>query len=124
MRDFLLSPISSTHISPILGQYSKADMKQLLTLHSGVSVSPLLSLAKAMVCPGVMYGCESWNIKKVECEEVDALELWCWEKTLERPFNSKEIKPVHPKGNQSLIFIGRIDSEAEIQILWPFDVKN
>ena len=57
-------------------------------------------LVKAMVFPVVMYGCESWTIKKAECQYVDAFELWL-EKTLESPFDCKEIKPVHPKGNQS-----------------------
>ena len=46
------------------------------------------------------------------------------EKTLERPLNSKEIKPVNPKGNQSRIFIGRMDAEAETPILWPPDTKK
>ena len=80
-------------------------------------------LVKAMVFPVVMYGCESWTIKKAECQYVDAFELWL-EKTLESPFDCKEIKPVHPKGNQSWIFIGRIDAEAETPILWPPDAKN
>ena len=47
-----------------------------------------------------------------------------WEKILESPLDSKEIKPVNPKGNQSSIFIGKIDAEAETPILWPTDVKN
>jgi len=46
------------------------------------------------------------------------------EKTLENPFGCKEIKPIHPKGNQSCIFIGRSDVEAEAPILWPSDAKN
>ena len=46
------------------------------------------------------------------------------EKTLESPLNCKEIQPVHPKGNQSLIFIGKTDAEAETPILWPSDAKN
>ena len=53
---------------------------------------------KAMVFPVVMYGCESWTIKKAERRRIDAFEL---EKTLESPLDSKEIQPVHPKGNQS-----------------------
>jgi len=53
---------------------------------------------KAMVCPVVMYGCESWTIKKAECQRIDAFKLWL-EKTLESPLDSN-IKPVHPKGNQ------------------------
>ena len=58
-------------------------------------------LVKAMVFPVVMYGCESWTIKKAECRRIDAFELWCWEKTLESPLDCKEIQPVNPKGNQS-----------------------
>ena len=80
-------------------------------------------LVKPMVFPIIMYGCDSWTIKKVECQNVDAFELWCW-RTLESPLDCKEIQPVHPKGNQSGIFIGRTDFEAETPILWPPDVKN
>ena len=74
-------------------------------------------LVKAMVFPVVMYGCESWTVKKAECQKIDAFELWCLEKTLESLLDCKEIQPVHPEGNQSLIFIGMTDDEAEIPIL-------
>ena len=50
--------------------------------------------------PVVMYGCESWTIKKAEHRRIDVFELWCW-RTLESPLDCKEIKPVNPKGNQS-----------------------
>ena len=80
-------------------------------------------LVTAMVFLVVMYGCESWTIKKAECWRTDAFELWCWKK-LERPLNCKEIKPDNSKGNQSWIFIGRTDTEAETPILWPPDVKG
>ena len=79
-------------------------------------------LVKAMVFPLVMYGCESWTIKKAECWRIDAFELL--EKTLESPLDRKEIKPVNPKGKQSWIFIGRTDAEAETPILWLPDGKN
>ena len=81
-------------------------------------------LVKPMVLPVVMYECESGTIKKAECQRIDAFELWLLEKTLESPLDSKDIQPVHPKGNQSLIFIGRTDAEAETPILWPPDVKT
>ena len=66
---------------------------------------------------------------ELDCEESWVLKNWCFwtvvlEKTLESPLDSKEIQPVHPKGNQSWVFIGRTDVEAEIPILWPPDVKN
>ena len=72
-------------------------------------------LVNAMVFLVVMYGCESWTRKKAECQRFDAFVVL--EKTLESPLNCKEIQPVHPKGNQSLVFIGRTDVEAEIPIL-------
>ena len=75
-----------------------------------------------MVFPVVMYGCESWTIKKAECQRIDAFELWCWRR-LESPLDCKEIQPVHPKGNQSWIFIGRTDAEAETPILWSPDAN-
>ena len=80
-------------------------------------------LAKAMIFPIVMYGCESWAIKKAEHWRTDAFEL-VLEKTFDSPLDSKEIQPVHPKGNQSWLFIGRADAEAETPVLWPPDVKN
>ena len=59
-------------------------------------------LVKAMVFPVVMHGCESWTIKKSECQRTDAFELWCWRRLLRVPsLHCKEIKPVNPKGNQS-----------------------
>ena len=76
-------------------------------------------LVKAMVFPVVMYGCEeSWGPKN-----------WCFwtvvlENTLERPLDCKEIQPVHPKGDQSWVFFGRTDAEAETPILWPPHVKS
>ena len=72
--------------------------------------------------PSSHVWCESWTIKKAECQRIDALELWCWRRLLKSPLDSKEIQPVHPKGNQSWIFIGRTDAKAPI--LWPPDVKS
>ena len=74
----------------------------------------------------VKHGCESGTIKK---EESWALKNWCFwtvvlEKTPESPLDCKEIQPVHPKGNQSWIFIGRTDAEAEAPVLWPPDAKS
>ena len=78
-------------------------------------------LVKAMVFPVVMYGCGSWTIKKAECWRIDAVLL---EKTFESPLYCKDIKAVNPKGNQSWLFIGRTDAEAEAPILWPPDAKS
>ena len=83
---------------------------------------PKVHLVKAMVFPVVMYGCENWNIKKAECQRIDAFELF--KKTLESHLDSKKIKQANPKRNQSWIFIGRTDAEAETPIHWPPDVKS
>ena len=81
-------------------------------------------LVKTMVFPVVMYGCESWTIKKAERRRTDAFELWCWRRLLSVPWTARRIKPVHPKGDQSWVFIGRTDVEAEIPILWTPDVES
>ena len=92
-------------------------------------------LVKAMVFPVVMYECVIWTIENhVSLWELDYKESWAlknrcfWtvvlKKTPESPLDSKEIQLVHPKGNQSRIFIGRTDVEAEITILWPPDAKS
>ena len=80
-------------------------------------------LVKAMVFPVVMYRCE------LDYKQNWAPKNWCFwtvvlEKTLQSPFDCKEIQPVHPKGTQSWIFIGRTDAEAESPIFWPPDAKN
>ena len=90
----------------------------------GITLPTKVCLVKAMVFPVVMYGCESWTIKKAEHQTIDAFELWCWRKLLKSPLDSKEIQPVHPKGDQSWVFIGRTDAEAEAPILWPPDANN
>ena len=80
-------------------------------------------LVKAMVFPVVMYGCENWTVKKAECQRVDDFQL-VLEKTLESPLDCKEIQPLHPKGDQSWVFIGRTDAEAETPIIWPPCAKS
>jgi len=88
-----------------------------------ITLPTKVHLVKAMVFPVVMYGCESWTIKKVERQRIDAFELWYWRRLLS-PLDCKEIQPVHPKGNQSWVFIGRTHVEAETPVLWPPDAKS
>ena len=87
-----------------------------------ITLSTKVCLVKAMASPVVMYGCNSWTPKKVECQRIDAFVVL--EKTLESSLDFKKIQPVHPKGNQSWVFIGRTDVEAEPPILWPLDAKS
>ena len=89
-----------------------------------ITSSKKIRRVKSMVFPVVMYGCESWTIKKAERRRIRCFWTVVLEKTLKSPLDCKEIKSVHPKGNQSWIFIGRTDAEAEAPILWPPDVKS
>ena len=88
-----------------------------------ITLPTKVSLVKAMVFPVVMYGCESWTVKKAEHRRIDAFELWCWRRLL-RVLDRQEIQPVHPKGDQSWVFIGRTNVEAETPILWPPHSKS
>ena len=88
-----------------------------------ITLPTKVCLVKAMVFPVVMYGCESWTVKKAEHWRIDAFELWCWRRLLST-LDCKEIQPVHPKGDQSWVFIGRTDAEAETPVLWPPHAKS
>ena len=85
-----------------------------------ITLPTKVHLIKAIVFPGIMCGCESWTTKKAERRRIDVV----LEKTLESPLDCKEIQPVHLKGDQSWVFIGRTDVEAETPIVWPRDAKN
>ena len=88
-----------------------------------IALPTKICLVKAMVFPVVIYGCESWTVKKAEHWRINVFELWYWRRLL-RVLDCKEIQPVHPKGNQSWIFTRRSDAEAETPILWPPDLKH
>ena len=106
----------------LLGRKAMSNLDGILKSRN-ITLPTKVHLVKALVFLAVMYGCDSWTIKKTECRRMD---FWTvvLEKTLESPLDCKEILPVNPKGNQSWIFIGRTDAEAETPILWPRDVKN
>ena len=69
--------------------------------NTDITLPTTVNLVKAMAFPVVMYGCESWTIKKAECRRIDGFRIVVLEKTLKSPLDCKEIKPVNPKGNQS-----------------------
>ena len=106
----------------LLGRKVLTNLDSILKSRD-ITLPTKVHLVKAMVFPAVMYGCESWTIKKAEHRRMYAFELWCWRRLLS-PLDSKEIQPVHPKGNQSWVFIGSIDAEAKTPIRWPPDVKS
>ena len=87
-----------------------------------VTLLTKVHLVKAMVFPVVMYGCESWTVKKAEHQRIDAFELWYWRR-LESPLDCKEIQPVHSE-DQPWDFFGRNDAKAKAPILWPPHAKS
>ena len=89
-----------------------------------ITLPKKVRLVKAMVIPVVMYGCESWTIKKAECRRTDALGTVMLEKSLESPLDCKEIQPVHSEGDQPWDFFGGNDAKAEASVLWPPHAKS
>ena len=107
----------------ILGRKVMTNLDTILKSRD-INLSTKVHLVKAMVYPVVMYGCESWTVKKAECRSIDVFELWCWRRLLRVPWTARRSKPVYPKGDQSWMFIGGTDVEAETAILWPPDAKS
>ena len=105
----------------LLGRKAMTKLDSILKIRD-ITLLTKVCLVKAMVFPVVIYGCEIWTIRKAECQRVDAFKLWCWRRLLRVSWT--DIKSVNNKGNQSWIFIGRTDAEAEAPILCPPDVKN
>ena len=104
----------------LLGRKVMTNLETLLK--SGDIILPAkVRLVKAMVLPVVMYGCESWTVKKAEHPRIDAFELQCWRRLLRVPWTAR-------RSNQSILketkFIGRTDVEAEAPVLWPPDVNS
>ena len=88
-----------------------------------ITLPTKILLVKAMVFPVIMYGCDSWTVKKAERPRIDAFELWFWRR-LEGPLDCKEIHPVHSEGDQPWDFFGRNDAKAETPVLWPPHTKS
>ena len=99
------------------------DMDSILKSRD-IALPTKVRLVKAMVFPVVMYGCESQTVKKAERRRIDAFELWYQRRLFRVPWTARRGQPVHPKGDQSWVFTGGTDAEAETPIPWPLDVKN
>ena len=84
----------------LLGRKAMTNLDSILKSRD-ITLPKKGDLLKAMVFPVVMYGCESWTIKKAEHRRIDAFELWCWRRLLRVPWTTRRSKPVHPKGNRS-----------------------
>ena len=81
-------------------------------------------LVNAMVFPVVIYGCESWTVKKAEHQRIDAFELCCWRRLLRVPWTARRSNQSILYGDQSWVFVGITDADAETPILWPPHAKS
>ena len=106
----------------LLGRKVIANLDSILKSRD-ITLPTKVRLVKAMVFPVLMYGCESWTVKKAEHQSIDVFELWCWRR-LESPLDCKEIQPVHSEGDQPWDFFGRNDAKAETPVLWPPHAKS
>ena len=106
----------------LLGRKVLTNLDSVLK-NRDITLPTKVHLVKAMVFPVVMYGGESWTVKKAGCRRIDAFELWCWRRLL-RDLGLKEIQPVHSEGDQPWDFFGRNDAKAETPVLWPPHAKS
>ena len=107
----------------LLGRKAVSNLDSIFKSRD-ITLPTKVHLVKAMVFPVVMYGCESWTIKKAEHRRIDAFELWCWRRLLRVPWTAR-------RSNQSILkeiineyLWGRTDVEAETPIFWPPDAKS
>ena len=107
----------------LLGRKSMTSLDSILESRD-ITLTTKIHIVKAMVFPVVMYGCESWTIKKAEHQRIDAFALWCWRRLLRVPWTARGSSQSILKEIQSWIFIGKTDAEAEAPVLWPPDVKS
>ena len=107
----------------LLGRKVIANLDSILKSRD-ITLPTKFCLVKAMVFPVVMYGCESWTVRKAERQRIDAFDLWCWRRLFESPLDCKEIQPVHSEGDQPWDFFGRNDAKAETPVLWPPHAKS
>ena len=105
----------------LLGRKVMTNLDSILKSRD-ITLPTKVHLVKAMVFPVVMYGCESWTVKKASTEELMLLN--CGVGTLESPLDCKEIQPVHSEGDQPWDFFGRNDAKAEAPVLWPPHEKS
>ena len=89
-----------------------------------ITLPTKIHLVKAMVFPVVMYGCESWTVKKAERGRIDAFELWCWRRLLRVSWTTRRSNQYHSKGDQPWDFFGGNHAEAETPVVWPPHVKS
>ena len=107
----------------LLGRKAVTNLGSILKSRD-IPLPTKICLVKATVFLVVMYECESWTIKKIECRRIDAFELWCWRRLLRVPWTARRSNQSILKEISSEYSFGRTDAEAETPILWPPDAKS
>ena len=107
----------------LLGRKVMTNLDSILKSRD-ITFPTKVCLVKAMVFPVVMYGCESWTIKRAEHRRIDAFELWCWRRLLRVPWTARRSNQSIVKEISPGLFIGRTDAEAETPILWLPHAKS
>ena len=107
----------------LLGRKAMTNLDSVFKSRA-ITLPTKVSILKAMVFPVVMYRCESWTIKKAECQRVDAFELWCWRRLLRVPWTARRsnqsiLKEINPEYS-----LEGVTAEAKAPILWALDVKS
>ena len=102
----------------LLGRKVMTNLDSILKSRD-ITLPTKVRLVKAMVFPVVMYGCESWTVKKAVCRRIDAFELWCWRRLLRVPWTTRRSSQSILKEISPGCSLGRTDAEAETPILWP-----
>ena len=107
----------------LLGRKAMTNLDDIFKSRD-ITLPTKVHLVKATVFPVVMYGCESWTVKKTECRKIDSFELWGWRRLLRVPWTARRSNQSILKETQSWVFIERTDTETEALILWVPDAKN
>ena len=107
----------------LLGRKVVTNLDSILKSRD-ITLPTKVCLVKAMVFPVVMYGCESWTVKKAEWWRIDAFGLWCWRRLLRVPWTARRSNQSILKEISPEVFFGRTDARAETLILWPPHAKS
>ena len=107
----------------LLGRKVMTNLDSILKRRD-ITLPTKVHLVKALVFPVVMYGCESWTIKKAECQIIDAFELWCWRRLLKVPWTARRSKQSILKEISPEYSLEGLMLRLKLPILWPPDAKN
>ena len=107
----------------LLGRKAMTNLDSVLKSRD-VTLPAKICIVKAMVFPLVTYGCESWTVKKAECQRIDAFELWCWRRLLKVHWTARGSNQPMLREDQLWIFTEMTDAEAETPVFWLYDVNR